>query len=251
MVSGISNSHRDKGDQFIMLLHRNPIDGSLSTRFCWDSLLLREMTSDPLLQSTSVVILDEVDERTLATDLLLGLLRDITLQRPCFRLVVMTSPGFRQRMVDYLGAVVTVVDIPGREELPSVVYRPIVSHDHVMAACHMVLDVHRRNDPGDVLVFLASDEEVLHCCSTLRTESMSLSPRLGILLPLPLTTNAGNGVQSVYEAESAGERRAYLSSSLAERSFSLPGIRYVIDTGREVQSVSITAVGSYINTFMR
>ncbi|KAM3910208.1 LOW QUALITY PROTEIN: ATP-dependent RNA helicase DQX1-like [Leptodactylus fuscus] len=217
--------------------HEECSSSSTILRFCWDSLLLQELTSDPLMQAAGVVILDEVDERTVASDLLLGLLKDMTLQRPFLRLVVMTSPGFQQRMVDYLGADVSVVNVPVREHLPSVVYRPPVSHDHVMAACHMVLDIHRRNEAGDVLVFLASEEEVLRCCSALLTESLSLSPNLGCLLPLSLTASSGNEVQSVYEADSSAHRRVFISCSLAELSFSLPGIRYIIDTWHELQSV--------------
>ncbi|CAN2388283.1 ATP-dependent RNA helicase [Pristimantis euphronides] len=217
--------------------HEDCLSTNTILRFCWDSLLIQELTSDPLMQAAVVVIIDEVDERTVATDLLLGLLKDMTLKRPLLRLVVMTSPGFRQRMVDYLGIGVPVVNVPVREHLPRVVYHPSASHDRAMAACHMVLDVHRRNEVGDLLVFLASEEEVLRCCSVLLTESMSLSPSLGSLLPLSLTASAGNGVQSVYEAESSDERRVFLSCSLAELSFSLPGIRYVIDTGHEMRSV--------------
>ncbi|XP_053313977.1 ATP-dependent RNA helicase DQX1 [Spea bombifrons] len=209
-------------------------------RFCWDSLLLNELTSNPLVQEAGVVILDEMDERTVASDLLLGLLKDVVVQRPSLRLVVMSTLGMERRLAEFLGELVCVVRVPAQDTVAQVVYRGSVSQDPAFAACHMVLDIHRRADRGDVLVFLASEEEILRCSAALQTESVSLSPSLGSLLPLALLTSAGQAVQSVYESAqslSDYQRRVFLAQSLAELSFSLPGIRYVIDTGREQESV--------------
>ncbi|XP_063313568.1 ATP-dependent RNA helicase DQX1 [Pelobates fuscus] len=220
--------------------HEDCTSPNTMLRFCWDSLLLHELTSNPLLQEVGVVILDEVDERTVASDLLLGLLKDVTRQRPLLRLVVMTSPGMEKRFLEFLEDGVSVVRIQGQETVPQVVYRASQSHDPVLAACHMVLDVHRLGDPGDILLFLASEEEVVRCNAALMVEALSLSPSLGSLMPLALLPSAGSAIQSVYEPqqnESGYQRRVFLAYNMAELSFSLPGIRYVIDTGSELQTV--------------
>uniref|UniRef100_A0A8C5WIC0 Helicase ATP-binding domain-containing protein n=1 Tax=Leptobrachium leishanense TaxID=445787 RepID=A0A8C5WIC0_9ANUR len=221
--------------------HEDCTSSSTVMRFCWDSLVLHELTSNPLLQEFGVVILDEVDERTVATDVLLGLLKDVIRQRPTLRMVVMASPAMEDCLVTFLGEGVSVVRIQSEEAVPQVVYRASLSQDPVLAACHLVLDVHRRGDPGDVLVFLASEEEVLRCSSALMTESISLSPSLGCLLPLTLLPSTGSAIQSVYETlqtlQSGYKRHVFLAPSAAELSFSLPGVQYVIDSGRELQTV--------------
>lgn len=135
------------------------------------------------------------------------------------------------------------------------VYRdPPAGREPALAACHMVLDLHRRGEEGDVMVFLSSGQEIEECASLLEKESMALSPQLGPLRVLPLHAGLGGATQRVYEPEpeasALGEtegpegleglgvkRRVILTDTLGEASFSLPGIRYVIDTGLQMKTV--------------
>ncbi|XP_072623121.1 ATP-dependent RNA helicase DQX1 isoform X2 [Vulpes vulpes] len=208
-------------------------------RFCWDRLLLQEVASTRGTGAWGVLVLDEAQERSVASDLLQGLLQNAKLGNlpGDSRVVVVTDPALEPKLQAFWGNP-TIVHVPrGPGTCPTPVYRDIVPTDRVEAACQAVLELCAKEAPGDVLVYLPSEEEILQCCESLSREMEPLALRGPPPRVLPLHPGHGPAVQAAYEDIDLGARKVVVTHWLADFSFSLPSIRHVIDSGLELRSI--------------
>ncbi|XP_016371879.1 putative pre-mRNA-splicing factor ATP-dependent RNA helicase DHX32 [Sinocyclocheilus rhinocerous] len=204
-------------------------------RYCTDDVLLREMMSDPMLEHYGVVVIDQAHERTVSTDVLLGLLREVLLQRPELRVVVLSAPPASDTLLTHYGNVPRLhLDAPCAGE---VIHSSSSSAESFYSALRLALEVHRSREPGDVAVFLASEQEVLCACNILTKEASRMSASLGELIAVPLCPGYSGMCPPITESPQTS-RRVFVSCSQSEDLFwPVDTVTFVIDTGVEKRLV--------------
>ena len=178
-------------------------------KYMTDGMLLREFLTEPDLASYSVMMIDEAHERTLHTDILFGLVKDVCrFREDDFRLVISSATLDAEKFSEYFDDASTFT-IPGRMYDVEVMYTKAPEADYVDAAVVTVLQVHITQDlPGDILVFLSGQEEIETTAEILNFRVKSMGSRIRELIVCPIYSSLPSDMQAkIFEPTREGTRK--------------------------------------------
>ncbi|XP_027168695.1 pre-mRNA-splicing factor ATP-dependent RNA helicase DEAH1-like isoform X2 [Coffea eugenioides] len=202
-------------------------------KYMTDGMLLREFLGEPDLASYSVVMVDEAHERTLSTDILFGLVKDIARFRPDLKLLISSATLDAEKFSDYFDSA-PIFKIPGRRFPVEIHYTKAPEADYLDAAIVTALQIHVTQPPadGDILVFLTGQEEIETAEEILKQRTRGLGTKIAELIICPIYANLPTELQAkIFEPTPEGARKVVLATNIAETSLTIDGIKYVIDPG--------------------
>lgn len=201
---------------------------------------------DPLLSRYSVIMVDEAHERSISSDILLGLLKKIRKKRPDLRIIISSATLQAEDFRDFFsesaeettsdgkqkGDISSIISLEGRTYPIDILYLEAPAEDYLEKAVSTVIDIHTNEPKGDILVFLTGREEIDQAVQAISERSVQLPPGSQSILPLPLYAGLPTD-QQMYVFEEAPEnyRKVIFSTNISEASVTIDGIVYVVDSG--------------------
>lgn len=200
-------------------------------KYMTDGMLLREFLTEPDLGAYSALMIDEAHERTLHTDILFGLVKDIARFRPELKLLISSATMDAQKFAKYFDDA-PIFNIPGRRYPVDIHYTPQPEANYLAAAVTTVFQIHITQPRGDILVFLTGQEEIEAAEMNLMETARKLGSKVPEMIICPIYANLPSELQSkIFEPTRPKARKVVLATNIAETSLTIDGIVYVIDPG--------------------
>lgn len=200
-------------------------------KYMTDGMLLREFLTDPELSTYSAIMIDEAHERTLHTDILFGLLKDITRFRPELKLLISSATLNAKKFSEYFDDA-PIYQVPGRRFEVDIHYTKQPEANYLHAAITTVFQIHTTQKKGDILVFLTGQDEIEMAAENLEETCRKLGNKIPNMIVCPIYANLPPELQAkIFDPTPEGSRKVVLATNIAETSITIDGIVYVIDPG--------------------